>query len=305
MFFSRVKNIPKNLDIANPYFTHQFVACLVGSRDTENERYLYRVAGDDDAPIIFILSAQKPVGSDVLCEEYTPRFVSGEQVDFELRVNPVRTTHTTGKRCRHDIIMDAKSRMRESGCETKTTSDIIREEGVKWLAARAEGLGFEMLGSIWVGNYQRQAFYKGEEKLITFSTLDYSGTLTVINPEVFVEKLFSGIGHAKGFGCGLLMVKKKKSFEKMFFVTPHAVERYKEFAGCSAKQAIEDVLIMMQTAEEIEQQDGERICLGRIGDTEYGIVVADSKIVERWPAVITIIRTGSYEEIRNIIKKQF
>ncbi|MEA2080768.1 MAG: type I-E CRISPR-associated protein Cas6/Cse3/CasE [Pseudomonadota bacterium] len=44
-------------------------------------------------------------------------------------------------------------------------------------------------------------------KEINFSTLDYSGLLTVTDPELFKAALFQGIGPAKAFGCGLLLVR--------------------------------------------------------------------------------------------------
>jgi len=43
---------------------------------------------------------------------------------------------------------------------------------------------------------------------ITFSTLDFSGILGVTDPGQFRNTLFNGIGPAKGFGCGLMMVKR-------------------------------------------------------------------------------------------------
>ena len=43
---------------------------------------------------------------------------------------------------------------------------------------------------------------------ICFSTLDFSGLLTVADPEKFLSTLYGGIGPAKGFGCGLLLIKR-------------------------------------------------------------------------------------------------
>ena len=42
-----------------------------------------------------------------------------------------------------------------------------------------------------------------------YSTLEFDGILAVTEPEVFIEKcLFSGIGPAKGFGCGVMLVRR-------------------------------------------------------------------------------------------------
>jgi len=43
---------------------------------------------------------------------------------------------------------------------------------------------------------------------IRFSTLDFTGLLTVTDPDVFLDKLEQGIGPAKAFGCGLMLLKR-------------------------------------------------------------------------------------------------
>ena len=42
---------------------------------------------------------------------------------------------------------------------------------------------------------------------IRFSTVDFSGELLVTNPQLFNLALYNGLGHAKAFGCGLLLVR--------------------------------------------------------------------------------------------------
>ena len=43
---------------------------------------------------------------------------------------------------------------------------------------------------------------------IRFSAVDFSGELLVTNPELFQPALCNGLGHAKAFGCGLLLVRR-------------------------------------------------------------------------------------------------
>ena len=47
--------------------------------------------------------------------------------------------------------------------------------------------------------------------MLRFSTVDLSGELTVLEPEIFANALYDGIGHAKAFGCGLLLVRRADS----------------------------------------------------------------------------------------------
>ena len=59
----------------------------------------------------------------------------------------------------------------------------------------------------------------------TFNLLDFEGVLTVVEPGLFIDALNIGIGSAKAFGCGLMMVKRiwvyKWSFDYVrFFARP-------------------------------------------------------------------------------------
>lgn len=41
-----------------------------------------------------------------------------------------------------------------------------------------------------------------------FSSVDFEGEIEVTNPELFLDALFTGIGPAKAFGCGLMLVRR-------------------------------------------------------------------------------------------------
>ena len=57
--------------------------------------------------------------------------------------------------------------------------------------------------------YRRQRFRKfRSNREITFSSLDFSGLLTVKDTDLFGSVLFRGLGPAKGFGCGLMLVRR-------------------------------------------------------------------------------------------------
>ncbi len=45
-------------------------------------------------------------------------------------------------------------------------------------------------------------------KSIKLSMLDLEGFLMVVDPKAFAEALYNGVGPAKGFGCGLLLVRR-------------------------------------------------------------------------------------------------
>lgn len=49
---------------------------------------------------------------------------------------------------------------------------------------------------------------KGNCRGISLSTLDFEGELSVTDPGIFLSALFKGIGPAKAFGCGLMLVRR-------------------------------------------------------------------------------------------------
>ncbi len=83
---------------------------------------------------------------------------------------------------------------------------LVRETCGTWLTSRAERLGFKVDDeSLALDGYQQHSEKNGR---LRFSTVDFSGELTVIDPGKFDKALLDGIGHAKAFGCSLLLVRR-------------------------------------------------------------------------------------------------
>ncbi|MOA57566.1 CRISPR associated protein [compost metagenome] len=60
---------------------------------------------------------------------------------------------------------------------------------------------------MWQEGYCQQRL-KRKGNCIEFSTLDYQGMAQVADPERLGKALLEGVGHSRGFGCGLLLVKR-------------------------------------------------------------------------------------------------
>jgi CRISPR system Cascade subunit CasE len=67
--------------------------------------------------------------------------------------------------------------------------------------------GFHVLKDLSVDAY-RQHRMSREGGSMQISTVDLSGVLEVDDPTLFTAALLGGIGHAKAFGCGLLLVRR-------------------------------------------------------------------------------------------------
>jgi CRISPR system Cascade subunit CasE len=83
-----------------------------------------------------------------------------------------------------------------------------------WLAGRSERLGFAMVRDAERGRLRFQAEgyqwhslpKKGRDA--GFSSVDFEGEIEVVDAELFVKALSEGVGPAKGFGCGLMLVRR-------------------------------------------------------------------------------------------------
>ncbi|MDI9633582.1 MAG: type I-E CRISPR-associated protein Cas6/Cse3/CasE [Methanolinea sp.] len=229
MYFSRVQIrpgatfSPEFWEIATgPYQIHAMVWDLFSDGETRERDFLYRVDSVRGRPVIYTVSQRKPVCTRriwmVETKEYNPVLFPGQRLWFSLRANPVRTRWTPpdeqGRRVhkRHDVVMDAKRVVRAAqgeGAPPVRMADLIQSEAVRWLAERAGKHGFSVNeGSVVAGGYRQLQFRQGKEnREVRISTVDFTGLLRVTDPDLFRKALSEGIGPAKGFGCGMLMVK--------------------------------------------------------------------------------------------------
>ena len=83
-----------------------------------------------------------------------------------------------------------------------------------WLCDKGERLGFVVVRDARQGRlkfqaegYQWHALPK-KGKNAGFSSVDFEGEIEVVDAELFAKALFAGIGPAKGFGCGLLLIRR-------------------------------------------------------------------------------------------------
>jgi CRISPR system Cascade subunit CasE len=183
---------------------------------------------------------------EIAPKEYKPDICEGDWFDFKLRVNPTqhdkkerteaeiekwnanrkergfKEKTATKKRIRHDVVMQAKTQLKKDGVPREKwphINDIIHKAGINWLRKRGPEGGFAFKDEdneeefeykqkeVRAEGYQTHQFYKKGTR-VQFSSLDFTGRLTVTDPEQFKKILFNGLGPAKGFGCGLMLVRR-------------------------------------------------------------------------------------------------
>lgn len=171
--------------------------------------FVFRREDVDGVTVYYVVSRREPRDVEGLfrihSKPYRPQLAMGTRVRFDLRANPtVSRRDEGGISRRHDVLMDAKRLARDA----RETTDTMERAGRQWLLGRAArwGLDIEADGLLQTGYRQHRLSPKG--KRIEFSSLDYRGIAHVADPEAVGRALLEGVGHAKGFGCGLLLVKR-------------------------------------------------------------------------------------------------
>lgn len=204
-----------DLSRVNGYQAHQFVWNLFADHPDRQRDFIYRHEAVNNWPTFYTVSDREPLDNAglwvVLPKEYKPQLRSGQRLGFTLRANPIRSRRDENrKQQRHDVVMEEKRRLKKEG-ENINLPLIAQEHGWRWLEERSSSHGFSVSpNGVRVDGYQMHKLFKRQgNKPIAFSTLDFNGILTVTDSELFVKKcLFEGIGPAKGFGCGLMLVRR-------------------------------------------------------------------------------------------------
>ncbi len=198
------------------YHVHQLVWKLFSDQPDRRRDFIYRYEPADNWPSFYTVSCREPTDEtglwDIQTKEYKPNLSMGQQLGFSLRANPVRSRHdTTGRQQRHDVVMEEKMKLHNMGNRKINLPEIVQEQGYLWLEKRSAPQGFSISSAaIKVDGYRQHKFFKGKgHSPVTFSTLDFSGIVVVTDPDVFIKNaLFCGIGPAKSFGCGLMLVRR-------------------------------------------------------------------------------------------------
>lgn len=203
------------------YPVHQQVWRLFERNPASERFFLFRQEVHRGRSQLLIISACQPLldGREsglwsLETKPYEPHLKTGEDLAFVLRANPVRSKKDgDGRSHRHDVVMDAKNTLRSQGvarCEWPDEVTLVQKKAVEWLSSRAASRGFQLCHEQVVADGYRQHRLRRPKGggTIHLSTVDFAGRLTVQDEEAFSSTLMRGIGPAKGFGCGLMLVRR-------------------------------------------------------------------------------------------------
>jgi len=227
VFFSRVKLRSDAADksefwnhIGGSYKLHSLVCDLFTDGPERSRDFIYRQDLVEGLPAFYCVSLRAPNDRNgvwqVETKPYAPIIRKDQRLSFMLRANPIRSKRDekpdpNGKRKqhRHDVVMEAKTLLKQRQGQRPPEAEIVQQAGFVWLATRGEAHGYAIReGEVRADGYAQLRFTKPKGKHeVSLSTIEFTGLLTVTDPALFVQTLYRGLGPAKGFGCGLVMVR--------------------------------------------------------------------------------------------------
>ena len=221
VFFSRVKfrndaAYEKEFwnHIGGAYKLHSLVWDLFTDGPERSRDFIYRQDMVEGLPAFYCVSERVPNDRHgvwhVETKPYAPMMKKDQRLSFMLRANPIRSKRDDqNKQHRHDVVMEAKTLLKQRQAERPPEPEIIQQAGFVWLAMKGEANGYSVHeGEVRADGYAQHRFTKPKGKhSVSLSTIEFTGLLTVTDPDLFVQTLYRGLGPAKGFGCGLLMVR--------------------------------------------------------------------------------------------------
>lgn len=190
----------QKLNIRDTYDWHQRVWQAFGGRDGALRDFLIRVDRKEEAYRVLILSRSVPAKPDWCptdcfgTKEIPDGFFAHPRYRFSLLANPTKKLR----------VANADGSRKKNGRRVPLTK---REELVAWLQRKAESGGFRInADSLRVIPRGREFFHKDGRSNGTHTAVEFQGELIVTNPAPFRATAAAGIGSAKAFGFGLLVL---------------------------------------------------------------------------------------------------
>ncbi len=196
---------------------HSLIWSLFEQQEGGPARFLFRET--EPGRRWLLLSQEVPTPSTDLwtleTREFQPDLAAGSLVRFSLRANPAVSVatdvrHADGSRMRGhraDAVMHARWAISPHERAGWTAAD-TEAAALAWLYAREErlGLAFDREACLAMAYRQQRVWRRGAEP-VRFSTIDYEGVARVENPARLQAAMAHGVGRARRYGCGLLLVR--------------------------------------------------------------------------------------------------
>lgn len=190
------KDVAVKQRLSDSYAWHKALWTAFPDRDGKPRHFLFRIDDKRQRFRVLLLSPDRPVlpGWGLWeTKEVSPSFLMHERYLFQLRANP------TIKR----VVRDDNGSKKKNGRRDAITD----ETGLRaWLDRKADQFCFAVEDCV-VGPPMESFFINKQRERGKHSSVDFQGLLRVTDHGVFKRAFHEGIGPAKAFGFGLIMLQ--------------------------------------------------------------------------------------------------
>lgn len=181
------------------YDWHQAVWKAFPGRDGQGRDFLTRLDEREEGFRLLIVSPEIPTrpdwcpGAAWQTKPIPVTYFSRRRYAFQLRANPTKKVTKLGA----------------DGNPTKNGQRVplrTREEYVAWMQRKGEQGGFAVESDTLRTIQQGREYFQKKEMRGLHATVEFQGVLTVVDPVKFHDSFTRGIGSAKAFGFGLLVI---------------------------------------------------------------------------------------------------
>lgn len=176
----------------NPYEIHRHLWRLFPGMSEDKRSFLYRVSyGKDNKPLRILMqslyepaAAENVKGCVILRKKpFNPKLKEKDRLHFILCANP--TKQLLKERCRVPLIDE--------------------DQVIEWLRKKLKNAASLENAEI---TEKRNLYFRKDGKAGKIATILFSGQISVNDPIGMLTILERGIGRAKAFGCGLMLVRR-------------------------------------------------------------------------------------------------
>lgn len=197
MIGNKLDPMDKGRALFDPYALHQMMYDVLA--ESSGRDFLYRAAKSTWEPTVYVVSPRVPKNTGGWsCEVRGPlktEYAEGDKLVFSLIAN--LTTTRNGHR--FGVVEDTIHQGLRPG------KDATEEAPVRWLSLRADRLGMQ-LDTCSVVNVSKEVIERPAGR-VHLEIVEMTGSLTVVDPDRFRTLLCKGVGRARGFGYGMMMVR--------------------------------------------------------------------------------------------------
>jgi len=178
----------------NDYCLHKELWTAFNKDEKQKRPFLFRSSRNENKLSVIVLSYCEPEeieGQKHIMRKlsFTPVLEKGRYYNFVLRANVIKRLNN--ERCRVPLISQVSL--------------------IDWLKKKLGGAASISFVEVNEGerlHFKKDDKNKGEKCYVDIARTDYSGTIKCIDKNSLLSLVHNGIGPAKGFGCGLLLLRK-------------------------------------------------------------------------------------------------